>query len=49
MAMHFTQIRIINVRTKLEKIISIENYNPMDLNLIVKFYENHKEYILERI
>ena len=49
MAMNFTQIRIINTRAKLEKIINIEDYSPMDLNLIVAFYENHKYYSLERI
>jgi len=49
MALGFTQIRIINIRTKLEKVIDIEDYSPIDLNLIVVFYENHNDYSLERI
>jgi len=49
MAMNFTQIRIINTKTQLEKIIDIDDYNPADLNAIVAFYKDHDEYSLERI
>jgi len=49
MALHFSQIRIINIKSKLEKIIDIEDFHPGELNAIVLFYENHKEYTLERI
>jgi len=49
MAMHFTQIRIINIKNRLEKIINIEDYDIRSLNAIIAFYENHKEYTLERI
>lgn len=45
----FAQIRIINTKTNLEKIINIEDYNPMDLNIICDFYENHEHYEVERI
>ena len=45
----FTQIRIINIKTNLEKIIDIDDYNPMDLNIICDFYENHLHYEVERI
>ena len=49
MAMGFTQIRIINIKSKLEKVIDIDEHTPANLNAIVAFYEDHKEYILERI
>jgi hypothetical protein len=45
----FTQIRIINIRLNIEKIINIKDYNPTDLNIICDFYENHKDYAVERI
>jgi len=45
----YAQIRIINTKTKLEKIIDIDKFNCTDLNIICKFYEDHKDYIIERI
>jgi len=44
----FNILRIINIKTNLCKELEIEDYNPMDLNIIVEFYENHPDYEVER-
>lgn len=45
----FTKLRIIHKNTKLEKIIEIDDFHPTDLNIICTLYENHEEFLLERI
>jgi len=45
----FNKIVITNLKSKLSKEININEFNPMDLNIISKFYESHKDFIVERI
>jgi len=43
----YTQIRIINIKSNLEKIINMFDYNETDLNIICNFYDYHKNYVIE--
>ena len=44
----FSQMRIINIKSKECKIIEIEDFTPGQLNSISAFYENHPDYEIER-
>jgi len=44
----FKYIRVMH-KSKNCKLIDINNYHPIDLNVIVEFYENHDDYSIEYI
>jgi hypothetical protein len=45
----FKIIRITHKKSNLQKEINIYDYRVIDLNAITEFYENHKDFYVERI